>query len=216
MSSVALARIYQAQFNARPTTTLAVTNGSLSALADIIAQSAQLFNARKHHSHHHKIDPPPLDHYDVHRTLRFAAFGVAMGPLIGRWNKFLEHAFPLRPARVGARYGASSKVSLRALGKRVLGDQLIMAPIGLGLFVGSMGLMEGRNAAGVRQKYADMYLPAIVANWKVWPVAQLINFRFMPLPYRVPFQATCGVFWTLYLSLLNAREDERLDGDRHN
>ena len=27
----------------------------------------------------------------------------------------------------------------------------------------------------------------------------------MPLPYRVPFQATCGVFWTLYLSLLTSR-----------
>lgn len=34
---------------------------------------------------------------------------------------------------------------------------------------------------------------------------QLVNFRFMPLPYRVPFQSSCGVFWTLYLSLLNAK-----------
>lgn len=35
--------------------------------------------------------------------------------------------------------------------------------------------------------------------------AQLINFRYMPLPYRVPFQSTCGVFWTLYLSIVNSR-----------
>lgn len=28
----------------------------------------------------------------------------------------------------------------------------------------------------------------------------------MPLAYRVPFQSTCGVFWTLYLSLLNSRQ----------
>lgn len=34
---------------------------------------------------------------------------------------------------------------------------------------------------------------------------QLINFRYMPLAYRVPFQSTCGVFWTLYLSILNAK-----------
>jgi len=26
----------------------------------------------------------------------------------------------------------------------------------------------------------------------------------MPLPYRVPFAQTCGVFWTLYLSILNS------------
>jgi len=26
----------------------------------------------------------------------------------------------------------------------------------------------------------------------------------MPLPYRVPFSQACGVFWTLYLSILNS------------
>jgi protein Mpv17 len=87
-----------------------------------------------------------------------------------------------------------------------------MAPLGLAIFVGSMGKMEGRTNEGIKQKYRDMYSPAIIANWKVWPAIQLINFRFMPLAYRVPFQASCGVVWTLYLSLLNAREDIKQDG----
>jgi protein Mpv17 len=46
---------------------------------------------------------------------------------------------------------------------------------------------------------------ALIANWKVWPLIQTINFKVMPLPYRVPFQSTCGIGWVLYLSLLNAR-----------
>lgn len=46
---------------------------------------------------------------------------------------------------------------------------------------------------------------ALLANWKVWPVIQAVNFSLMPLPYRVPFQSTCGIGWVLYLSLLNAR-----------
>jgi protein Mpv17 len=77
-------------------------------------------------------------------------------------------------------------------------------PSQLALFIGSMGYMEGRDSAHVRDKYRDMFGPAIRANWQVWPLAQLVNFRYMPLPYRVPFQSTCGVFWTLYLSILNA------------
>jgi protein Mpv17 len=80
-----------------------------------------------------------------------------------------------------------------------------MAPLGLVLFIGSMGMMEGRTRSQIKQKYQDLYGDAIVANWKVWPVAQLVNFRFMPLPYRVPFSQACGVFWTLYLSMLNSR-----------
>ena len=82
-----------------------------------------------------------------------------------------------------------------------------------------MGLMEGRDAHHIRGKFQDLYGQAMFANWQVWPLAQvctfyiflislipsqLINFRFMPLPYRVPFQSTCGVFWTLYLSILNS------------
>ena len=112
-------------------------------------------------------------------------------------------------------------VSITALAKRVGMDQVVMAPFGVSLFLllvltevftphqlfiflGSMGLMEGHSSGAIKQKYIDLYPPAIKANWTVWPAIQFINFRFMPLPYRVPFQASCGVFWTLYLSLLNS------------
>lgn len=33
-----------------------------------------------------------------------------------------------------------------------------------------------------------MFVPAILANWTVWPFIQLVNFRFMPLAYRVRLQ----------------------------
>ncbi|KAI0936071.1 hypothetical protein AcV5_004305 [Taiwanofungus camphoratus] len=79
------------------------------------------------------------------------------------------------------------------------------------IFIGSMGVMEGRDGPHIRRKYADLFAPALIANWQVWPLAQLINFRYMPLAYRVPFQSTCGVFWTLYLSILNSREDQLQD-----
>ena len=46
------------------------------------------------------------------------------GPLIGRWNFFLERHFPLRAQSL--RPGQPGKVSLKALGKRVAADQLFM------------------------------------------------------------------------------------------
>lgn len=44
------------------------------------------------------------------------------GPLIGRWNKFLEIKFPLRPLQLPA----SHPVSPLALAKRVASDQILM------------------------------------------------------------------------------------------
>lgn len=49
-----------------------------------------------------------------------------------------------------------------------------------------------------------MYLSALVANWQLWPFVQAINFRFMPLRYRVPFTGAVGIAWQVFLSILNA------------
>ena len=83
-----------------------------------------------------------------------------------------------------------------------------------------MGVMEGRTAEEIGDKFRDMYMresrfygtalppltiAALIANWKVWPLIQAVNFKLVPMQYRVPFQSTCGIGWTLYLSLLNAR-----------
>jgi len=196
MATIAVARVYQQSFQTHPNSTLAVTGGTFNALGDFVAQTYQNTVGKEEHS---------VARYDVDRTIRFFCFGFAISPLIGRWNTFLERQFPLRVT------SGSSKVSLKALSKRVAADQIIMAPIGLSLFLGSMGIMEGRTIPQIKQKFTDLYPPALVTNWQVWPLAQLFNFRFMPLPYRVPFQSTCGIFWTLYLSVINSKEDIKQD-----
>lgn len=90
--------------------------------------------------------------------------------------------------------------------------------------------MEGHSTEEIKEKFQDVrffgapllsrfllnqpllllfnvqiYVSAILANWKIWPAIQGINFKLMPIQYRVPFQSTCGIAWTLYLSLLNAK-----------
>jgi hypothetical protein len=38
-----------------------------------------------------------------------------------------------------------------------------------------MGVMERRSASQIREKYADMFAPALLTNWKVWPIAQVCS-----------------------------------------
>ncbi|KAK7064409.1 vacuolar membrane protein [Favolaschia claudopus] len=196
MAALTLARAYQTSFDSRPHTTLAVTGGCLNALGDAVAQISG--NIRK--NPHDERKP-----FDVSRSLRFFVFGASISPFLGRWNAFLERQFPLR--------AISGKISPKALAKRVAADQIVMAPIGLVAFIGSMGILEGRSRTQISQKFGDMFVPTLRTNWSVWPVIQFVNFRYMPLPYRVPFQSTCGVFWTLYLSTVNAREERKQDRD---
>ncbi|KAJ7900114.1 hypothetical protein B0H14DRAFT_2672343 [Mycena olivaceomarginata] len=190
MAALSLARAYQTSFDT------SITGGCLNALGDVVAQVS------------HNILRQPHDErvpYDPTRTLRFFVFGASISPFLGRWNTFLERQFPLRALN------GTGKISPKALAKRVAADQIVMAPIGLVAFIGAMGTLEGRSRKQIAQKYNDMFMPTLRTNWSVWPVLQFVNFRFLPLAYRVPFQSTCGVFWTLYLSTVNAGEDRKQD-----
>ncbi|PWN88285.1 hypothetical protein FA10DRAFT_268488 [Acaromyces ingoldii] len=203
---------YARSFERRPWLTLAVANASLGALSDVLAQTFERFSPSRPQSTldtlKDKVEGREAhtqrasQGWDVARTSRFFAFGAFMAPLLAEWNRFIEYRFPLKPAGAAAAVG---KVSLRALGKRVAVDQILFAPFGLAMFVGSMGLMEGRHSyEALSEKFSDVYVAALVANWKLWPLVQTINFRFMPLRYRVPFTGAVGIGWQVFLSVLNS------------
>lgn len=70
-----------------------------------------------------------------------------------------------------------------------------------------MTIAEGGGKRAVTHKLGDMYLPTLKANFMVWPLVQIINFRIMPVQFQLPFVSTIGIAWTAYLSLSNAAED---------
>ncbi|SNX87262.1 related to SYM1 - protein required for ethanol metabolism [Melanopsichium pennsylvanicum] len=218
----AFSSFYTRNFDRRPWITLAVTNGILGVVADGAAQTLERISASQTRaelasssvsSPSPSSATPELDRvavaigepWDWSRSARFLAFNVGMAPLLAEWNKFLEFRFPLRTTAGGVKgtAGTLGKVSLKALGSRVAMDQLFFAPIGLALFTGAMGYMERGSLDGVKAKFGEMYIPAMLANWQLWPLVQLVNFRYMPLKYRVPFVSTVGILWNIGLSLLS-------------
>lgn len=36
-----------------------------------------------------------------------------------------------------------------------------------------MGVMEGRSVPQIKEKYTDLFKPALLTNWQVWPIAQV-------------------------------------------
>ncbi|GAA5890128.1 hypothetical protein JCM6882_009236 [Rhodosporidiobolus microsporus] len=98
-------------------------------------------------------------------------------------------------------------VSVVQLAKRVAADQLGLAPVSLLIFLLSMSVLEGLDDEETKQKIKDNYWAILSVNWQVWPILQLINFRYVPLPYRVPFGSICGIAWTCFLSWQTNREE---------
>ncbi|KAH9824216.1 hypothetical protein DFH28DRAFT_238384 [Melampsora americana] len=85
--------------------------------------------------------------------------------------------------------------------KRLILDQLVMAPLFVFVFISFTGWLEGLSMTEIKLRLDDLYWHILTANWKIWPLIQIINFNFMPLQYRVPWQSSCGIVWTVFLSL---------------
>ncbi|KAI8968243.1 hypothetical protein BDF20DRAFT_895190 [Mycotypha africana] len=211
---------YNRCYNKRPILTLCVANGILGAISDSLAQSITLYNS--HHKRQQLFEedrylPDQLkkhkdlwtasDQWDFKRTFRFAAYNFCVAPLGGKWYMFLDKFFPMPVVATAASkvlQQQAAKTANKMAIKRMITDQALFAPAGLVLFFTVMGLAEtGGRWEGVREKFRDAYAPALIANYKVWPAVQFINFKFMPLPYRLPFVSTLGIVWNAYLSWLN-------------
>lgn len=70
-----------------------------------------------------------------------------------------------------------------------------------------MTLAEGGGRRAVLRKFQDVYVPALKANFILWPAVQMLNFRLMPIQFQIPFASTVGIAWTAYLSLTNSSDD---------
>lgn len=48
-----------------------------------------------------------------------------------------------------------------------------------------MTVTEGGGVKEIKQKFNNVYLPALKANWVLWPAVQIINFRYVPLQFQI-------------------------------
>ena len=138
---------------------------------------------------HRTSGPPP---FDFERLTRFMSYGFIFSPVQFQWFAFLSRAFPI----------TKQSATLPAL-QRVCFDQLIFAPVGwsptdcigvnkgltrhsgLACFFTFMTVTEGGGRRAVARKFQDVYLPALKANFMLWPMVQILNFRVIPLQFQI-------------------------------
>mmetsp|Transcript_14697 Transcript_14697/g.40884 ORF Transcript_14697/g.40884 Transcript_14697/m.40884 type:complete len:439 (-) Transcript_14697:1831-3147(-) len=58
------------------------------------------------------------------------------------------------------------------------------------------------NWGRVVQEYKNNIHEDMIALWKIWVPATLVNFAFMPMHMRIPFAASISLLWTCVLSAM--------------
>lgn len=127
--------------------------------------------------------------YEFGRAARLMGYSAVVGtPMCHYWFNFLESSVlptdPTCPLAVFVKVGA---------------DQMLMTPVGMVLFFVAMKLMEGRPG-DVRGTLDSKLRPSLLANWTVWPLAQLFNFTLVPPAQRILYVNLISIAWTAYMS----------------
>lgn len=79
-----------------------------------------------------------------------------------------------------------------------------MAPLFTSFYFASMGVMEGASRDEIRERLRHGLGPTLLANYAIFPLAQGINFAFVPLQLQVLVLNAGGLAYNVVLSKYNA------------
>jgi len=76
---------------------------------------------------------------------------------------------------------------------KVLADQIIFAPISLGVYFLYTSITDARIHLFPSIMKGE-FKNTLYDNWKIWPIIQVINFSMIPLNFQSPFVNTFAIF----------------------
>uniref|UniRef100_A0A7S0G6S3 Peroxisomal membrane protein MPV17 n=1 Tax=Rhodosorus marinus TaxID=101924 RepID=A0A7S0G6S3_9RHOD len=180
---------YNARLTAKPLQTKTLTSFTGFILGDLVAQAPDLAAGKP---------------WDSWRTTKLAAFGLILhGPIGHYWYGFLDRT--VMPAAATSAAAVATKTAI---------DQVFWAPIFTSVFFGSMKLMDGK-ADEIEGEVREKLWPTMKVNWTVWPIAHLINFRFIPSSQRILYINVIQVGYNAFLSTMQAKkggEEQKKEG----
>ncbi|GAU47673.1 hypothetical protein TSUD_380270 [Trifolium subterraneum] len=138
---------------------------------------------------------------------------VAKNGLNNYVKQLQEHPLRTKVITAGVLSGISDIVSQKLTGiqkiqfkrllfKVVLIEQLTSSPLNNLVFMIYFGLViEGQPWANVKARVRKGYPSVQYASWTFWPVVGVINYKFMPLHFRVVFHSLVAFVWGIFLNL---------------
>ncbi|GAM25355.1 hypothetical protein SAMD00019534_085300 [Acytostelium subglobosum LB1] len=131
---------------------------------------------------------------DWSRVIKFAIWGLVSSPISHYWYIVLDRLF------------RNIKDKYQVYGKIIV-DQLIYAPFINILFYVVTSLLDRKPNAIILKLYFSL-LPTLKENWKIWPIAQIINFTYTPPHLRAMFTFFIEFIWFIMLSVVSKKKVE--------
>lgn len=97
--------------------------------------------------------------------------------------------------------------SFRFVGTKVALDGIIFGPLDLLLFFTYMGFSTGKSVPQIKEDVKRDFLPALVLEGGIWPLVQVVNFRYIPVRYQLLYVNFFCLVDSCFLSWIEQQQD---------
>ncbi|KAJ4355842.1 uncharacterized protein N0V89_003863 [Didymosphaeria variabile] len=167
--------------------------------------------------------------FDYTLFYQLTAMGLITTPINYYWQKWLEYMFPgeklvkrrRTPSSDDVEKGAfmrddgedkraiDEEVYVRSWGnvvKKTIADSMTGgALLNTTMFLVLLGLMQGKTAAQIGKDIREEELTIIWNSYKIWPLANMVSFAYVPVERRIVFLSFFGLLWSIYMTLVASR-----------
>lgn len=100
-----------------------------------------------------------------------------------------------------------SSNSVRFIATKLAADSLIFGPIHLLAFFTYMGVTAGKSWQDVKKDVKREFLPAFLTEGMVWPLVQIINFKYIPVRHQLLYVNVFCLLDSAFLSWFKFQDD---------
>lgn len=174
-------RYYKAM-EKRPLLVKSITACLIIGSADLCAQGIENFRG---------ISTYDGNGVDWARFARFAAIGLFGAPWSHFYFQYLDDCLPPTPEP----FTGTTLL-------KVFIDQFIQAPLLLLVMICALSLMKLEGLEVMKEDVVQNFWPGLVANWKLWITASLVNLAFVKPELRVLYTNVVFFVWIIILSII--------------
>lgn len=156
-------------------------SGTLSGFGDLLEQ-------------HYEILTHELESWDKIRTRNMSVSGIAIGVICHYWYNYLDRRLP--------------GYTIQTVCKKIIVDQLICSPVCITTLFVTCAFLERKPTKELVKEIKEKAWILYVAEWTVWPLAQFINFYFLPTKFRVLYDNTISVGYDVYTSYVKHKKSD--------
>lgn len=143
------------------------------------------------------------DEVDLKRLSVFTTFGLVY---LGGWQHFMFNNLFVKCEKIMtmAKYKQTTQSGVLTFLDLGVHTPLLYYPS----FYSIKGYLENKTATEIISTYKNNISSDLLAMWKLWIPAQMVNFTFIPIHYRMPFITSVSFGWTMILSFMRGKKFE--------